>query len=656
MRNLALTLAAAAALPGLVPLSAQAQQAIPDTIVTATRVPTPAERVPAAITVITRQDIEERGYQSLAEALTAVPGINLVGQGGLGGLTSAFTRGTNSSHTLVLLDGVPINDASTPAGAFNFGQDLLGNLDRIEVVRGPAASLYGSAALGGVINLVTRQAPQGKVFAPFGEIAGGSNSTVRGNLGATGRVEAFDYLFSGQSISTRGSNALAPRLQTTNGERDGFRGQSTMARLGWTPVEGTRLEGIVQWRQNNFGLDGSNNAFRLADDPNYSGEDRRWFGQVRGETRLLDGAWTTGLRGFTTEDRRRYVNRPNPGASGIADDLYRGSRTGLDWGNTVRLPGFGAFTDGTLAFGVTHALEESRSLSGTPASRTRVFAQQHVTAGYASLQYRAWDRLDLTGGFRQDSTTGFTDATTWQLGAVLALPEVNSRLRISAGTAFRAPSLYERFGTNASTLGNPALKAERSTGWEIGSDTDVTLFGRPRAATASWTFFQSRITNLINSVRAPLPGFVFTSVNVDRADIHGAELGLTLRPAPWLETTANWTITEAEDAITDRRLLRRPEHVVSITARVVPTPRLVIAPTVLFTGRSSDFLITNTGDFGSRGAVRGGTVVNLGATYKATEVVSLFLEGRNLGNSRWEPTSGYVTPGRSLLVGTRFAL
>ncbi|RYI99528.1 MAG: TonB-dependent receptor, partial [Acetobacteraceae bacterium] len=286
MRNLALTLAGGLAAAALANNPAQAQQAIPDTIVTATRVPTPAERVPAAITVITRQDIEERGYQSLAEALTAVPGINLVGQGGLGGQTSAFTRGTNSSHTLVLLDGVPINDASTPAGAFNFGQDLLGNLDRIEVVRGPAASLYGSAALGGVINLVTRQAPQGKVFAPFGEIAGGSNSTVRGNLGATGRVEAFDYLFSGQSLSTRGSNALAPRLQTTNGERDGFRGQSTMARLGWTPVEGTRLEGIVQWRQNNFGLDGTNNAFRQADDSNYSGEDRRWFGQVRGETRL----------------------------------------------------------------------------------------------------------------------------------------------------------------------------------------------------------------------------------------------------------------------------------------------------------------------------------------------------------------------------------
>ncbi|MFC7692226.1 TonB-dependent receptor [Paeniroseomonas aquatica] len=158
MRHLSLFLAS-----GLAALASQshAQQAIPDTIVTATRIPTPAERVPAAITVITRQDIEERGYQSLAEALTAVPGINLVGQGGLGGQTSAFTRGTNSSHTLVLLDGVPINDASTPAGAFNFGQDLLGNLDRIEVVRGPAASLYGSAALGGAINLVTRQAPQG---------------------------------------------------------------------------------------------------------------------------------------------------------------------------------------------------------------------------------------------------------------------------------------------------------------------------------------------------------------------------------------------------------------------------------------------------------------------------------------------------------------
>lgn len=653
MRRLVLTLAGSLAALGL---PALAQQAIPDTVVTATRIPTPQERVPASVTVITRRDIEERGYQSVAEALTAVPGLNLVAQGGLGGQTSLFARGANSGQTLVLLDGVPLNDVSTPAGAFNFGQDLLAAVERIEVIRGPASSLYGSQAIGATINLVTRQAPAGKQIAPFGEFAGGSQNTLRGTLGAAGRIQAFDYLFSGSSLSTRQFNTIAPRLATSTGERDGFTGRSALARLGWTPAEGSRLEGTLQWRQNRFGLDGTNDDFRLADDPNYSAEDRRWYGQIRGETRLLDGRWTTGLRVFATDDRRRYVNLPNAGSSDTADDLYVGRRTGIDWGNTLRLPDFGAFTDGALAFGVTHALEESRTRSLAGFAPTRFDASQHTTAGRAALQYRLLERLDLTAAIRQDNTTGFTDATTWRLGAVLAVPELASRLHVAGGTGFRAPSLYERFVTNSFTIGNPDLRPERSIGWEIGAETDWRLFGTPRFATTSWTFFQSRINNLVSSVQAPLPGFVFTSVNLDRADIHGAELGLTLRPARWLETTANWTITEAVDAATDRRLLRRPEHVVSVTARVVPLAGVVIAPTVSFNGRASDFLVENSGDFGNRGVTRAGTIVNLAASWQVRPPVALFLEARNLGNSRWEPTSGYVTPGRSVILGTRFAL
>ena len=234
--------------------------------------------------------------------------------------------------------------------------------------------------------------------------------------------------------------------------------------------------------------------------------------------------------------------------------------------------------------------------------------------------------------------------------------ELNSRLRISGGTGYRTPSLYERFVTSSSFIGNSALKPERSKGWEIGTDTDLTLFGQQRFATASWTFFQSAVDNLINVVRAPRPGFVFTSVNVDRANLQGAELGLTLRPVRWLETSAAWTITEAFDATTRQRLLRRPEHVLSLTARLAPLPGLVIAPTVLMTGRANDYQIDNGGNFGDRGRVGAGTVVNLTASYQVMPQVAVYAEGRNLGRSRWEPTSGYATPGRSLLVGTRFAL
>jgi vitamin B12 transporter len=648
MRRVSLLLAGGLA---VLATDSHAQQAIPDTIVTGTRIPTPAERVPAAITVITRQEIEDRGYQSLSEALVSVPGMRVVPSGGLGGQTSAFLRGNSSRSVLVLLDGVPLNDPSEANGAFNFGQDLLFDVERIEVLRGPTSALYGSSAIGGVINLVTRKAPADRAFQPYGEIAGGTQRSLRGGLGVTGTIGAYDYLFSGQSVSTEGSNATPPRFDRAIGERDGFRGAFTTARLGWTPVEGTRLEALLRWRQTNFGLDSV-----PRDDPNYSGEDRRTYGQLRGETRLLDGTWTTGLRLAATEDRRVYSNLPDRLSSALTRDYYRGTRTTLDWGNSVLLPGTGVLSNGALGFGVTHSAEEASSLSAGSGAEISVDAHQHSTGGYATLQYQVLERLDLTAGLRHDSTTGFTDATTWRVGGVLAVPEIATRVRVSAGTGFAAPSLYQRFGVISGFFcGNPELKPERSTGWEVGVETDIPGFGRTDFLTPSVTYFQSRVRDLINYNRS------FNSlVNVDRVRIQGVELGLTLRPATWFEATAAWTITGAFDDTTNERLPRRPEHVVSITARIAPTPKLVISPTVQFTGRSPEGAFASYRDDGSSYAYPrsnpAGTLVNVTASWQAFEQATLFLEARNLGNSRWEPANGFATPGRSVLVGTRFAL
>jgi vitamin B12 transporter len=216
--------------------------------------------------------------------------------------------------------------------------------------------------------------------------------------------------------------------------------------------------------------------------------------------------------------------------------------------------------------------------------------------------------------------------------------------------------LFQRFGIIGSFFrGNPDLRPERSIGWEVGAETDLPAFGRPAFATTSVTYFQSRIRDLINFNR----GFS-TLVNVDRARVQGVELGLTLRPAAWFETTAAWTITGAFDDTTGRRLPRRPEHVVSVAARVAPTPRVVIAPTVLFTGRSPEAAFASYSDqgvpFPYPRSNPPGTVVNVTATWQAFDQAALFLEARNLGNSRFEPANGFATPGRSVLVGTRFAL
>jgi len=636
------------------PLATQA--AIPDTIVTGTRVPTPQERVPAATTVITRQEIEERGYISLAEALNEVPGMRLAPTGGFGSQVSAFVRGTSSRSVLVLMDGVPVNDPSEPNGAYNFGQDLLFDVERIEVLRGPASSLYGSAAVGGVINIVTRRATEEKPFTTYGEFAGGTQNTLRGGLGATGKIGQVDYLFSGYSLSTAGFNQMAPRFNMNIPERDGVNAAQSTGRLGWQPNETTRVEGLFRWRDNRFGLDNV-----PTDDPFYSGQDIRYFGQIRGETALLDGAWTTGLRLGAVQDKRSYTDLASQyNFDTGSNSSYRGQRTTADWGNTVRLPDFSALREGTVAFGVSHAYETAYSVAGTPGFQAMVNANQHTTAGWSALQYQAFERLDLTAGLRHDSVTGAEGATTWRSGAVLALPEIASRLRAAVGTSFAAPALFQRYGVIPGFfVGNPGLKPETATSWEIGAETDLRLFGRAAFLTPSFTFFQSWVRDLISYAYSPTAG-ISSLVNVDRANIHGAELGVTLRPSARLQTTIAWTITEAFDSATGLRLPRRPETMISLTGRWQALEKVVVAPTVLFTGRSPEAAYASYANDGTAYPYPrynlAGAVVNVGITWQAMPQASLVLDARNLLNSKWEPVNGFVIPGPSVVIGTRFAL
>jgi vitamin B12 transporter len=643
-------LATTSALALALAVPARAQQAIPETVVTATRIPTPQDRVPAAVTVLSRRDIEERGYRTLAEALQSVPGLRLVQTGGFGQQASAFIRGSASRHVLVLLDGVPVNDPSEPNGAFNFGNELLGDIERIEVVRGPASALYGSGAIGGVVNMVTRRAPAGVPVQTFGELAGGTQRTVRGQLGIAGNTDRYDYLLMGQSLSSRGHDATAPRFFSNTGEREGFTGHAGTARFGIRPDAGTRVEAFLRWRENQAGLD---NVPR--DDPNNEQADRRLYGQVRGETELLDGRWTTGLRAAVTEDKRRNVNLPDAVSGTRVDDLFRGTRQTYDWGNRVRLGDLGPAQEVGLSFGLTHEREASDSRSGNPPFQTVTNATARSTAWHAGLQALFLDRLDVSGGIRQDEADDYQGFTSWRLGAVLAVPEARSRLRVAAGTAFKAPSLFQRFGTIGSTFrGNPNLSPERSFAWEAGIETDLPGFGRDDFATFGATWFDTRFRDLINFNAA-----FSTLENVEKARARGAELSLVVRPASWLDLGASWTITETRDDLTGMPLARRPRNVVSANARIAPTDRLVIAPELLFTGPSPEGAFASYQDNGSSNTTmrynKPGTVVNVTASYRVTAEVTAFVEGRNVTGSRYEPANGFVVPGRSFLVGTRFA-
>jgi vitamin B12 transporter len=636
------------------------QPAIPDMIVSATRVPTPAERIPAATTVVTRQDIEDYGYVSLADALAAVPGFRLVQAGGPGQQASGFVRGTNSRHVLVLRDGVPLNDSSDPNGAFNFGNELLGDVERIEVVRGPVSAVYGTAAIGGVVNLITRQAPRDRAFAPYGEIAGGTQRTARGYVGAGGTVGNVDYGVTGQALSTEGFNVIAPRITTNQGERDGLRAAAMTARMGVTIGETTpdaaigmtRIEGLLRWRENTAGLDSMPN-----DDPNYTGQDRNWFGYLRSRTELAGGAWTTGFRVSGSHDRRRYTNFPDSLSASTADDLYTGERRGIAWDNSLRLPtAQGVFTDAVVTFGGGWDREDVQAAAGSPFFRTVTDARSTAGYGYLGIQARLFERVDVTASARLDDTEDYGSNTSWRLGAVLELPEIGSRIRASGGTAFKAPSLYQRFGQIGTFFrGNPNLEAETSESWEVGWETDI-----GRTATLSALYFDNRITNLINFD----PTFT-TLENIDRARIRGGEFAVTVRPVDWVSVTGSWTVLEARDVATDTPLPRRPRNVASLNARFapevgwfgVPRSRFVIAPEILYVGASPEGAFARYDDNGNSIPTAGknpdGWLFNLTASLPVTAQLTAFVEVRNIGNTRYEPANAFVVPGRSAILGMR---
>lgn len=653
MRTRLLAAAAAALIPA--PAAAETEpplRTLPETVVTATRVATPAERIPAGVTVIDRETIERRGWRTLAEALEAVPGVRTVQSGGPGQQTSLFMRGTNSSHVLVLRDGMPLNDPSTPQGLFDFGNDLLSDVERIEVIRGPMSGLYGSGAIGGVVNLITRSGRgAGRALVATGELAGGSQSTASANAVVAGENGAVDYALVGEGYTTQGFNVVPSRLATSIGERDGAGIGAVTLNAGARLGERFRVFAFGRLREHEADLDQAGR-----DDPNYTVRNHTgmWRAGIAGA--LVPGWLDTTLAVGQSRDRRKFRDRPDQFPfSGSDDSRYLGTRTVYQWDNTLHLPELGVADAASVTFGLQriedHADVRVRFDGPFGPFNQDVDRGTRNDAGYLGGQVRLFRRLDLTANLRHEAPRDFADTTTWRLGGVLALPELALALHAAYGTSFRAPTLFDLYGVGSFGFrGNPDLRPEKGRGGEAGAALDLGALGLPPGRLSA-TWFRTRITDLI----ADDPTFT-TRINVGRADIDGVESAFDLRLAPWLELRATYTWTVAQDADTGEQLLRRPRHSGSIGATLWANPRFSIAPEVLIFGPSADVIYADSGAFLGRGTNPGGVVVNVAARWRAADRVELFALGRNITDSRYEPANSFVVPGAAVLVGVRAGL
>lgn len=644
MRQISL-FALAASLAGAGLAHAENTEAHETIVVTGTRAPLEAERLPLRVDVLDRERIELEGITSLNEALERFPGLSVVQSGGLGATSSVFTRGTNAKHTLVLFDGIRLNDASTPAGQFDAGQDILGDIERVEIARGPLSALYGSDAIGGVINLIPRIGGEDG-FSPWLDLSAGSFDTVRLQAGASGSVDRFSYGVSAEHFQTNGFNATPARMALSGNERDGGK-SSTITLVGNYALDGgISLNGLLRHRASTSEFDtfsGGPGFSQRADDPDLEvsrNDQTVWRTGI--DWQRADGGFASTLRfGEVINDREARDG-------GGVTDVYSAKRQFAEWLNDWR-PAVDGLRDPVLSFGLQTERDSIRNDTAfdNPISRAERHYGAYVT-GTAGLG----EAFDVTASARIDDFDGFGTETNWAVGGVFTLPGTAAQLFARYGTAFKAPTLSERFASSAFTTPNPDLQPETATSWEVGARSAFDL-GEGNLATLSLSYFETEIENLIENV-FDFTTFTGTNQNVGRADISGWELAGTLSLGATFQLDADYANVDAVNAVTGDRLLRRPRHAWSAGARWTPVEALSLAVRYQRTGSRRDVTYDDGGFFVSSNApVAGYDLVHVSGQWRFAETVAGYVTVTNALDTTYEQPAAFAGAPRAVMVGVR---
>jgi len=597
------------------------------TVVTANRLPSAMSTVASSISVIGTQEIEARQLRSLPDVLSAVPGLIIVRVGGQGGQTSLFTRGTNSNHTKILLDGIDIADTSTPSGATDLGKFLAGDIERVEVLRGPQSGLYGSDAIGGVVNIITKSGEGPLTLTARAE--GGSFETFNQSASLGGSDGRFSYRATLQHLHA-GATPVTPLNLLSPGQQrnpDSFDNLTASTKLGLALSDDVSLGLTARWAQSLTKVTGD--AFSLVTFSSYPSPLRtrvagqNW--QTRG-TASWNLGWLDQTLGFAYGSNQNRTSDPDNGPFANS-----GERVKLDWQGIVNL------ADGhALVLGA----ETARDAVHLPIS-----AGYTTNAGFADINSDFGSGIHASGSLRYDDNSQFGNRLTWRIAPSIAIGDTGLRLKGSAGTGFKAPSLDQLYHSYPAFFffANPNLRPETSTGYDIG------LEGGVWDVTSGATWFHNDIKNLI----ATDPLTVSTIINIDKALTQGVEVFVAWKPLEDVSVRADYTFTEAQDKATGLQLLRRPTHKASLTGGWQFRPDGDVSATLLYVGPwfdgSRDFSVP-------RLKTEGYVTFNLAARWQATEMFTLFVRGDNLFDESYENPVGFLGQERAFYAGVQAKL
>jgi vitamin B12 transporter len=592
-------------------------------VITANKVDTPVSQTGAAVTVIPGGDFQTFQYTSIGDALRTVPGVDVRQSGSFGKTTAVSIRGANPSQVQVLVDGIRVKSPTLgEAELVDIAPDLI---ERIEVVRGPQSTLYGADAMGGVINIITKKG-QGKIIQGSIESQVGNYGTWVSRGTGYGQWSILDYSFAGSYAESNG------QFKNDNADQAALSG-----RIGLTLPYDSSLAFVARWNRTDTDLPVKFVCcgplpIEPFIDRNAQQQSETLILSLEGKTRPVPW-WESRARISRYQNAQGFQDPVDPGYD---FDIAQKSQINVERREAEWINSFFVGPWSTSTVGLEYRHEEGDN-KGVFKDAT------HTKSFFFEQQLRLFDRIFLTGGVRIDDNSAFGTHTSPRGSAAFAIKETGTRIRGSAGSGFRAPTLNELFFPGFS---NPDLQPETSFSWDVGVDQ---TFWRERIR-LGLTVFYNKFDNLIRFV--PIDTFPFVAaVNVARARAAGVEVTGEADLLKNLVASVNYTYTDSEDLSTNRWLPREPQHRWNIGVTWEPIRRLQLFTQI--------HVVTRQFESEEAGFNSGHTRIDVGGSYRVVDkygvlqFLDLTARVNNVLNEGYAEVRGFPALGTAFLLGAR---